>query len=183
MFATLYSSQIDQTLIKLTEVDHRTFRFSLALFEPLYNAFTPYSTDGCIRRLSKVRNGRCRLIYAQGLALSLTWYRTPGSCFILCPLLAVTHSVCSIFLRFGRRILLNTSRSDLLVRVTVPTTSEIRFFSIRNTRSSLTATGRLRHSWWTTALTTTSSKQCDPVNVLQWLDTWSLSGWNIFIRA
>lgn len=50
-FEFLYGSGCEQSLITLTGFDHRSFKYMLELFRPLYTSHTPCSEDGMIRKL------------------------------------------------------------------------------------------------------------------------------------
>lgn len=126
-FTTLFGSGSDQALITMTGLDHRAFQYLHEKFSTYYDVYTPYGKEGNIVRRSESR-GRPRSLSAQtALGLVLTWYRTRGSCFVLCMLFGVTASVCHMFLRFGRRILLRIFEKDSLARVQMPDEEEVRF--------------------------------------------------------
>lgn len=59
------------------------------------------------------------------VALVLTWTRTRGSEMVLCLLFGITSSVCSLFLRFGRRLLLLVLSPDCKAAVKMPDEVEI----------------------------------------------------------
>lgn len=61
----------------------------------------------------------------QCLALVLSLGRTRGSEIVLCYLLGITASVCSVFIRFGRRLLLRVLARDSRSRVEMPSLSEL----------------------------------------------------------
>lgn len=125
-FTVLLGSGCDQSLITLTGFDNRTFYFLLERFEPYYNSFTPYSSDGSIKLLScDGKGGRPRSMSAeQCLGLVFTWHRTRGAEFVLCMMFGITGSVCSMFLRFSRRLLLKVLKNESLAAVRMPTSSE-----------------------------------------------------------
>lgn len=129
-FATLFGSGCDRSLITLTGFDHRAFRYLLERYKPMYNAYTPYSPSG---KITKVRQqalgGRPRSLDAtQSLALVLAWTRTRGPEFVLCIMFGITSSVCSLFVRFGRTILLRILASDSNAIVRLPTPNDTRAF-------------------------------------------------------
>lgn len=129
-FAVVLGSGCDQSLITLTGFDNRAFQFLLRLFAPFYYGFTPYSSDGNIRPLhSTVSLGRPRsMSAAHCLGLILTWHRTRGAEFVLCLMFGITGSVCSVFLRFGRRILLKVLKENAMARITMPTATDVERF-------------------------------------------------------
>ncbi len=74
-FVYLYGPGKDQSLITLTGFDHRAFRYILTSFAPVYDAYTPYSDNGSIRRQppNLCGRGRTRSMNAtQCLAFVLT---------------------------------------------------------------------------------------------------------------
>lgn len=80
-------------------------------------------------RLSGQTSGRPRSMSAtQSLALCLAWFRTRGSTFTLCMLFGITSSVCSLFLRFSRRVLLRTLQRDRRSVVKLPSQAELRTY-------------------------------------------------------
>lgn len=130
-FAFLFGSGSDQSLISLTGLDYKAFHYILQKFSPFYERYSPYSHDGAIRRLPirVIRRGRPRsMSAAQCLGLVLSWGRTRGSEMVLCMLFGVTGSVCSLFLRFGRRVLLRVLSKDEKAAVKMPTDIEVQQF-------------------------------------------------------
>jgi len=126
-FSVLYSSGSDQSLITVTGFDHKSFRVLLDLFVPYYNRYTPYTTDGYIRRIRNTKKGRPRSMKPEkALGLALAWFRTRGSEMGLCLLFGITASVCSLFTRFCHRILLKILSEHELACVKMPT-SELFF--------------------------------------------------------
>ena len=130
-FQFLYNSGCDQSLITMTGFDHRAFRRILSTFQSAYHRFSPYSKDGKLHILPNrfIKRGRPRLLNAyQSLGLFLTWHRTRGSMMNLCMLFGVTHSVCSLYVRFARRLLYKMLVADDAARVSMPTNSEVEQF-------------------------------------------------------
>lgn len=126
-YATLFGSGSDQALITMTGIDQRAFRYLLPRFNTDYIRFSPYGKD-CRIVLRTANQGRPRTLGADAcLGLVLSWYRTRGSCFVLCILFGITASVCHLFLRFGRRILVRILKKDSLARVTPPDDEEVKF--------------------------------------------------------
>lgn len=123
---TLFGSRSDQALITMTGFHHRSFRYLLNTFEPLYTYHTSYHRSGYIRPLSKTQQGIPRSLSAtQSLVLVLTLYRTRGSTFTLCMLFGVTLSFCNLFLRFGPRLLHHALRRYWMSSVNLPSPSEV----------------------------------------------------------
>lgn len=125
-FQQLYMCGSDPSLITLTGLDHAAFSYVLQRFSVLYTKYSPYSVDGKIRKLALTQRGRPRSMSSdQCLGLCLAWTRTRGSMAILSLLFGVTGSVVSLFLRFGRRILLRVLVKDPKASVTLPTDEEL----------------------------------------------------------
>ena len=61
----------------------------------------------------------------QCLALTLTWSRSKGAESVLSVIFGATGSVCSLFIRFGRRILILTLKRDVRSAVTMPDAQSI----------------------------------------------------------
>ncbi len=120
-FVTLYGSGSDQALITLTGFNHCSFRYLLPKFSSMFYSYSPYSEDGFLRRLPGSGRGRPRSMNdVQCLGLVLSWNRTRGSDMVLCLIFGVTDSVCKLFLRFGRLILLEILKRDSLAAVRMP---------------------------------------------------------------
>ena len=120
-FRTLYESNNDQALITATGFDHATFSWILEKFKVLYDSLTPFfkiRTDNT----SNDKRGRPRDLDAIGcLGLVLVWTRTKGSYFPLCMMFGIMQSTCSVFLRFGRRILCHVLSKETDSQVKLPT--------------------------------------------------------------
>lgn len=116
----------DAAMITLTSLDRRAFDYLLGKFGPVYNQFTPSTKSGKIGKLSGAAQGRPRLMDAPcALGLCLAWMCTRGSSSVLCLLFGVTQPVLSLYLRYGRRILVKILMNDEYARVKLPTTDEI----------------------------------------------------------
>lgn len=129
-FEVLFGSGDDRSLITLTGFDHHTFRRMLELFEPLYGMYSPYPHPNRATRLRHDNHvGRPRSLNpTQALALTLAWYRTRGSAFVLCMLFGISESVCAQFVKFGRAILLRALSRDGDAMVRLPSEAEARDF-------------------------------------------------------
>ena len=106
-FATLFESGSDQALITFTGYDHEAFHALHELFAPVWNAYSPYSSNGILRLVpTKNYGGRSRSINSTiGLAIVLAWTRTRGATWVLSMLFGVSSSPLSLWLRFGRRVI------------------------------------------------------------------------------
>ena len=138
-FMHLYRSMQDDALITLCGLDHRAFHLLLGLFCPMFDVYTPYpqshTNPGHMRRLSGKPGGRPRMINAvMGLGLVLVWTRTRGSLKVLQLIFGLTANPLSVWLRFGRRILVKVLAGHPDARVELPSPQEVTRFKqlIRN---------------------------------------------------
>jgi hypothetical protein len=113
----LYCSNSDQAMITFTGFDYASFNYLQSKFEVLYLRYTPYSRNGKIvlRRTDNgiPRNRRPRHLDSRAcLGLILAFTRTRGSMYALQMLFGVTGSVLSLFLPFGRRLLIRVLKEE-----------------------------------------------------------------------
>ena len=130
-FMHLFGSGCYQSLITTCGLDHSAFRLLLEKFEPFYNRFSPYSDNGAVRRLPSLSvGGRPRSMSAlQALALYLAWTRSRGAESSLCLIFGVTGTVCSLFVRFARRILVQVLMNDSVAKIVMPGESDVNLFA------------------------------------------------------
>jgi hypothetical protein len=126
----LYSSNSEQALITFTGLDYPSYNYLSSKFEVLYQRYTPYSANGkiVVRRTEngRPRIRRPRLLDSRGcLALVCAFTRTRGSMYCLQLLFGITASPLSLFLRFGRRLLLRILKQEPGARVQMPSIEEI----------------------------------------------------------
>jgi hypothetical protein len=62
---------------------------------------------------------------ADCLGLCLAWTRTTGPLFLLQVVFGMTKSSCSIYLRFGRRLLIHILHDNQYAKIAVPTAEKI----------------------------------------------------------
>ena len=128
-FRILYESNNDQRMITVTGFDHSSFTIIHNLFKDAYDAHTPYTTSGHIERLSvsERRSGRPRTLDSiGGLGLTLAWFRTRGSMTrSLSWTFWITGTVTSVFVHYGRWILLHVLQKNPLARISMPTNENI----------------------------------------------------------
>ena len=133
-FMFLYNSGQDDALVTLCGFDHASFSALLALFEPIFNDYSPYSSSaggGLIKALKRrdKKLGRPRGVTAViVLGLVLTWTRTKGSNKILQVIFGLTHNPTSLWIRFGRRAIVKVLRDHPQARVEMPSTDELEVF-------------------------------------------------------
>jgi hypothetical protein len=123
----VYESANDQALITLTGFDFDTFNWLESMFTPVHDNYSPFiSPDGSIVKINKEK-GRKRLIQGKDcLALCLAWTRTRGSNFALQMIFGMTATPISMYLRFGRRILIKILFRHPAAMVCIPTVEKIR---------------------------------------------------------
>ena len=126
----MFGAGCDQSLITACGLDHRAYRQLLRLFEPMYSRYSPYSCDGRIRLIPITRvGGRPRSTDAKKcLGFHLMWMRSRGLESFLCIIFGITGSVCSLFIRFARRILIRVLSRDTRAAVRLPSDTEYRFY-------------------------------------------------------
>jgi DDE superfamily endonuclease len=128
-FAKLFRSRQDDALVTLCGFDHHSFQQLNTLFAPQYDGHSPYVFRGrLIVRHNKNKGGRRLLTSSQCLALVLAWTRTRGSMAVLQMIFGVTASSLSMWLRFGRRMLLLAIRTHPHAVVCLPTEDELQSF-------------------------------------------------------
>jgi DDE superfamily endonuclease len=130
-FCRLFASGRDDALITLCGFDHTTFTSLLALFEPMFHQYSPFYTDESGRLLKKTSQsrGRPRVVTPTiALGLVLAWTRTRGSSMVLQMIFGMTATLLSIWLRFGRRILVKVLQDQPEARVEMPNGAEIESF-------------------------------------------------------
>jgi DDE superfamily endonuclease len=118
----MYEARQDQALITMTGLDFATFDWLADKFTVLFDAHTPWNqTTGDIVTLQLQTRGRKRSITASDcLGLSLMWTRTRGSTTSLQIIFGLTQNPVSVYLRFGRRILISVLSSEPDARIRVP---------------------------------------------------------------
>lgn len=130
-FWYLYNSQQNDALITLCGFDHNAFQHLHQIFLPIYNQYTPFYTDdnGNLKKLDSAFRGRPRNVTSPvALAIVLAWTRTRGSNKVLQMIFGMTASNLSVWLRFGRRILVLVLKNHPLARVEMPSYDEVEEF-------------------------------------------------------
>ena len=124
-WVVLFGSGNDQALITATGFDHETFRWMLPDFEEIYLNYTPNSRTGLIERKMAHRGRPRHLDAAACLGLTLFWTRSQGAEYSLAMHFGITATPCSVWIRFGRRILVQILRNKREASVSIPTEAEI----------------------------------------------------------
>jgi hypothetical protein len=119
----IISSNNDQSLITMTGFNHQTFEWLNNLFEPYYSSHSPHvDANGSIVPIPCQGYGRPRLMSAADcLGLCLAWTRTTGPLFLLQVVFGMTRTSCSVYLRFGRRLLIHILHNNEYAKIAIPT--------------------------------------------------------------
>ena len=129
----LFYSYNNQSLITLTGLDHGTFDYLLRKFQPIFESRTPFGLNGDgygDGLLFGSRKGRKRKVTAMDcLGIVLAWTRTRGSTYSLQMHFGLTMSNLSIYLRFGRRIIVEVLQDDEYAKIAIPSEEKIRQYS------------------------------------------------------
>jgi hypothetical protein len=122
----LYGSSNDQAMITLLGFDVATFEWLREKFDPIYTSHSPFiAKDGTIVPIRG--NGRPRLMTgADCLALNLAWSRLRGSMTALSVIFGMTASSVSMYLRFGRRLIIRILIKEPDAAICVPSVQKIR---------------------------------------------------------
>jgi hypothetical protein len=125
-FEVLFTSGHDNALVTLCGFDHTSFESLHAPFRILFDDHSPYCNRGrSIRQHNKLKGGRRLITSRQCLALVLAWTRTRGSLAVLQIIFGLTAGHLSLWMRFGRRLLLRVLQEDPNGAVVMPDHDEI----------------------------------------------------------
>ena len=122
----LYNSKNDQALITLTGLDHAAFEYLESKFRLYYDDYSPYGSDGYVKRKEQTNKGRKRLMNSEDcLGLILAWTRTRGSLMCLQIIFGLTQSVLPLYLQFGMNLLILVLQGLKEAKVKIPSAEEI----------------------------------------------------------
>ena len=123
---TLLASNVDQSLITMTGFDGASFASLLQKFAPLFDEYTPFNTSHILLKQDPSKGGRPRKVRPEDcLGLVLVWTRTRGSLTALQLIFGMTCSNLCMYLRFGRRVIVEALKSDPLAKIAIPSNEEI----------------------------------------------------------
>ena len=125
---TLYDGNDDAAMITLTGLDFAVFDELHTKFKPYFDKLSPHSKNGLIRALqeSPKRRGRKRILCSKlGLGLTLAWTRTRGSCFVLSMIFGLTGTAVTVYVKFGRRVLIWILEKDKDAKVSISSDAKI----------------------------------------------------------
>jgi hypothetical protein len=115
-------------LITLTGLDFNTFDWLLEKFQEIHDNYSPFVDPHgrIVPRSNPQKGGRPRLVTAfDCLGLCLAWTRTRGSNMVLQIIFGMTSSPVSMYLRFGRRILIHLLNAEPDAAVKAPSVATI----------------------------------------------------------
>jgi hypothetical protein len=110
----IFASRNDQALITLNGFDYDTFECLHEKFKPYFDQYSPFiDKDRCIKKLKCPKEGRKWMITSRDcLALNLAWTRTRRSTFVLQIIFGMTETPVSMYLKFGRRLLIHILKNE-----------------------------------------------------------------------
>jgi hypothetical protein len=123
----IFDSRSDQALITMTGFDFETFEWLNEKFRPYFEQYSPFIDEsGRIKPLKCPKEGRKRIITSRDcLGLNLAWTRTRGSTFVLQTIFGMSETSVSMYLRFGRRILIRVLKNETDSAIRMPTDDEM----------------------------------------------------------
>jgi hypothetical protein len=122
----LLASEVDLALITMTVFDGVSFASLLQKFAPLFDDYTPFNTSHILLKQDPSKGGRPRKVRPEDcLGLVLVWARTRGSLMALQLIFEMTCSNLCMYLRFGRRVIVEALKSDSVTKIAIPSNEEI----------------------------------------------------------
>jgi hypothetical protein len=122
----LLASEVDLALITMTVFDGVSFASLLQKFAPLFDDYTPFNTSHILLKQDPSKGGRPRKVRPEDcLGLVLVWARTRGSLTALQLIFEMTCSNLCMYLRFGRRVIVEALKSDSVTKIAIPSNEEI----------------------------------------------------------
>jgi len=124
----LYHSGHNGAMITVTGHDYSAFHRLLELFAPLFHKCTPWTgyNDGATYKEVKKITGRPRKTTAEAcLGLVLAWCRFSGPMFILQGWFGFTGTPATVWLKFGRRMMLRAIQHNQMASIRWPTDEDI----------------------------------------------------------
>jgi len=122
----ILASEVDQALITMTGFDGVSFASLLQKFPPLFDDYTPFNTSHILLKQDPSKGRRPRKVRPEDcLGLVLVWTCTRGSLMALQLIFGMTCSNLCIYLRFGRRVIVEALKSDSLTKIAIPSNEDI----------------------------------------------------------
>jgi hypothetical protein len=127
----LLASEVDQALITMAGFDGVSFTSLLQKFAPLFDDYTPFNTSHILLKQDPLKGGRPRKVRPEDcLGLVLVWTRTRGSLTALQLIFGLTCSNLCMYLRFGRRVIVDALKSDSLAKIAIPLNEDIMSYQV-----------------------------------------------------
>ena len=118
-------SRDDQALITITGFDWESLKYIFAKFAPIFESHSPFLDRKIVPK--HLNKGRKRLIRPEdGAGLVLMWTRTRGPLVVLQMIFGMTMTNFGMYLRFGRRIMVEVFRNDPLAKIRLPSGQKIK---------------------------------------------------------
>ncbi len=129
-WCNLFVSEVDQALITMTGFKGISFASLLQKFAPLFDDYTPFNTSHILlKQGDPSKGGRPRKVHPEDcLGLVLVWTRMRGSLMALQFIFGMTCSNLCMYLRFGRRVIIEALKSDSLAKIAIPLNEEIALY-------------------------------------------------------
>ena len=109
--------------------DGVSFKSLLQKFAPLFDDYTPFNTSHILLKQDPSKGGRPRKVCPEDcLGLVLVWMRTRRSLMALQLIFGLTCSNLCMYLRFGRRVIVEALKSDSLAKIAIPSNEDIMLY-------------------------------------------------------
>ena len=117
-------SKNDQALITCTGFDLASLTELFAIIQPLYDHNSPF-LDEIIVPIDSTKGRPRNFTHKDCVGLVLMWTRTRGPTFILQSTFGLTMTNMGVYLRFGRRLIVEAFRHHPLAKISIPSRSKI----------------------------------------------------------
>ena len=117
-------SRNDHALITLTGFDYASLLTLFSFVQPLFDNYSPFLDENIVP--INPEKGRPRLItHRDCVGLVLMWTRSRGPSYVLQTTFGMTMTNLSVYLRFGRRLMVEAFCHHPLAKITIPTRGKI----------------------------------------------------------
>ena len=121
LHGVIYLIQTSTSLSSPSGFDGVSFASLLQKFAPLFDDYTPFHTSHILLKQDPLKGGRPRKVRPEDcLGLVLIWTRTRGSLTALQLIFGMTCSNLCMYLRFGRRVIVEALKSGALAMIAIP---------------------------------------------------------------
>jgi hypothetical protein len=122
----LLTLQVDQAMITMTGFDCLSFQALLKKFAPLFDDYTPFNRSHIKCKANPSKGGCPRKVHPKDcLGLVLVWMHTRGLLTVLQLIFGMNNSNLHMYLRFGRRIIIEALKNNSLSKITIPGSEDI----------------------------------------------------------